>query len=259
LTKKKSPSDSSAVIYGVHAVLETLKAGKREIAEIFVSRGPVIQRELGPFLEYRQIPVTKVAADVLLSLCRSPHHQGIAAKVGPYPYVDLDEFVSHVGDNKGPVVLLDEIQDTSNLGSILRSGECLGAAGVILPKDRSVQVTPAVEKAAAGASAHIAVLRVVNIVRAMNRLKEIGYWTYAGDARSRETCFDRDLSGQVAFVLGSEGKGIRRLVKEQCDFGLSIPLAGRIESLNVAQSAAILLAEALRQRLARGHSNRCSK
>jgi len=251
LTRKKSPSNSSAVIYGVHAVLETLKAGKREIEEVFLSRGPMIHRELGPLVEDRPFPVTRVAADVLLSLCRSPHHQGIAARVGPYPYVALDEFVSHADAERGPVLFLDEIQDTSNLGNILRSGECLGAAGVILPKDRSVQVTAAVEKAAAGASAHIPVLRVVNIVRAMDRLKEIGYWIYAADAGARETCFDRDLSGLVAFVLGSEGKGIRRLVKDRCDLGVAIPLAGRIGSLNVAQTSAILLAESLRQRIAR--------
>ena len=239
------------MLYGVHAVLETLKAGKREIEEIFLSRGPTIQREIGSLLVDRHIPVTRVAGDFLLSLCRSPHHQGIAAKVGPYPYVDLDEFFSRVDAAGGPILFLDEIQDTSNLGSILRSGECLGAAGVILPKDRSVQITPAVEKAAAGASAHIAVLRVVNIVRVMERLKETGYWLYAADSGARKACFDSDLSGLVAFVLGSEGKGIRRLVKERCDFDVAIPLAGKIDSLNVAQTAAILLAESLRQRTAR--------
>ena len=172
--------------------------------------------------------------------------------MGPFPYVEFSEVLSASADQQGPVLILDEIQDPANLGSILRSGECLGVTAVILSKDRSVAVTPAVEKTSAGAAAHVPLARVVNLARAMEGLKESGYWIYATDSTAKAVCFATDLTGRVAFVLGSEGKGIRRLVREKCDVALSIPMAGKVGSLNVSQTAAILLAEALRQRLAMG-------
>jgi 23S rRNA (guanosine2251-2'-O)-methyltransferase len=249
LNKKKPLPHALPVVYGVHPVLETIKAGKRRIERVYVSRSPSVERHLSPLLESTDIPITRISPNDMLSIAGSPHHQGLAARVGPFPYVDLEDVASENVPGSGPIIILDEIQDPANLGSILRSAECLGAKAVILSKDRSCSITPVAEKAAAGASAHIPVARVVNLVRAIEKLKDSGFWAYAADAKAEATCYSVDLTGKVALVLGSEGKGIRRLVLEKCDAVLSIPMNGKVGSLNVAQTAAILLAEALRQRM----------
>jgi 23S rRNA (guanosine2251-2'-O)-methyltransferase len=200
------------------------------------------------------LPVSQMNPDEMLALTGSAHHQGLAAKVGPFPYVSLHDLVSARSGRSGILVLLDEIQDPGNVGSIIRSAECLGAAGMVLTKDRAAPVTPAVEKAAAGATAHLPLARVVNLVRAMEELKAANYWIYGADIRARQVYTELDWTGQVALVLGSEGKGLRRLVLENCDARVSIPMGGKIASLNVAQTAAVVLAEAQRQRRARDAS-----
>jgi 23S rRNA (guanosine2251-2'-O)-methyltransferase len=197
-------------------------------------------------LERSGIPVTVLSMDELAELAGSPHHQGVVAEVGPFAYAELDSIVT--SDREGPVVLLDEVQDPANLGNILRTAECLGAAAVVCTKDRSVTVTATVEKASAGGSAHVPVVRVTNLVRAIESLKKAGYWVYSAEARGSIVVFRQDLSGRVAFVVGSEGRGVRRLVRESCDGSVNIPMKGKIDSLNVSQAVTILLAEALRQR-----------
>lgn len=248
MNNKKNPSRASAVIYGVHPVAETIRARKRRVEELFWTGGSSSEKQLTELIRDVRFPVTRVSAQDIRTVAGSEHHQGIAARVGPFPYVDVEDILSNRENQTGPVVVLDEIQDPGNLGNILRSVECLGAAAVILPKDRSVAVTPAVEKAAAGASAYASVARATNLARVLDQLKDSGFWVYAADARSRSSCYETDFTGPIAFVLGSEGKGIRRLVREKCDKGIAIPMTGRIDSLNVAQTATILLAEALRQR-----------
>jgi 23S rRNA (guanosine2251-2'-O)-methyltransferase len=250
LSKKQPPERIRLVIYGVHPVLETLRAGKRHIEKIYVLTGSSVEREMVSRLEGLSSSLFRTSGNEIASLAGSPHHQGIAARVGPFPYVELDDLVSRSLLQSGPVLILDGIQDPANLGSILRSAECLGATGVVLTTDRSASVTPAVEKASAGASAHVPVARVVNLVRALEQLKAGGFWIHAADSGGRNSIYSADFRGKIAFVVGSEGKGIRRLVKDTSDFVISIPMTGKIESLNVAQTAAILLAEALRQRIA---------
>ncbi len=237
------------MIYGVHPVVETLKAGRRQIQEIYLARDPSPRWNLTAQLEASQIPLARVSGNELLSITGSPNHQGLAARVGPFPYVEFSHIVSTLAGEQRPILVLDAIQDPANLGSILRSAECLGAAAVILSKDRSVAVTPAVEKTSAGAAAHVPVAKVVNLVRAIEQLKESGCWVYGTDSGAQAVCFTTDLTGRLAFVLGSEGKGTRRLVREKCDAMVSIPMTGAISSLNVSQATAILLAEALRQRM----------
>ncbi|MBI4964340.1 MAG: 23S rRNA (guanosine(2251)-2'-O)-methyltransferase RlmB [Desulfomonile tiedjei] len=251
MNKKKLPPHAPPVLYGVHPVLETIKAGKRPLEKIYISRGPIIERELAALLEPTGIPIVRISATDMLSIAGSPHHQGLAARVGPFPYAEIEDLLAQKVPATGVVLILDEIQDPANLGSILRSAECLGAAAVILTKDRACSITPAAEKAAAGASAHIPVVRVVNLARTIDQLKAAGFWVYAADSRAKDMCYSIDLTGQVALVLGSEGKGIRRLVLEKCDNAVFIPMCGKVDSLNVAQTAAILLGEALRQRLVR--------
>jgi 23S rRNA (guanosine2251-2'-O)-methyltransferase len=241
----------------VHPVLETLAAGRRAVEEVFLSREPLAGWGLHEILDNLGIPLTRMGQGEMSSLAGSLNHQGIAARVGPFPYTDFDDLPANLTAEPGVVVILDEIQDPTNLGSILRSCECLGAAAVVLTKDRSVPVTAVAEKASAGASAHVRVARVVNLVRAMEELKKASYWIFGADARAERDCYSAELPCETAFVLGSEGKGLRRLVREKCDQGISVPMMGKIDSLNVSQTTAILLAEALRRRLAARRSRTC--
>jgi 23S rRNA (guanosine2251-2'-O)-methyltransferase len=244
---KKKRSTSQTVLYGVHPILETLKVGKRRIEEVLISRGSEVE-DLVSRLEALGIPVKRVSGQELASIAGSPHHQGLAARVEPFHYTEIEDLLSESATSGKMILALDEIQDPANLGNILRSCECLGGAGIILTKDRAVSVTPAVEKAAAGASAHVPVARVTNLVRAIEMIKEYGYWVFASDTEGNADIFSVDLSEKIAFVLGSEGKGLRRLVRERCDQSIHIPMVGKIDSLNVSQTAAIILAESLRQR-----------
>ncbi len=250
MIRKKTPEHDRFVIYGVHPVLETIRAGKRPVHEVYLARGPSIPSDLKDGLSDSALSVSRVSADQMRSLTGTLRHQGVAARVGPFPYVDLENLLEESVHGTGPVVVLDEVQDPANIGSILRSAECLGAQGVILTKDRAAPISPLAEKASAGASAHVAVARVVNLARTIGQLKEIGFWIYAADSGRGESCYSVDLSGKIALVLGSEGKGLRRLVRETCDLSVSIPTVGSIQSLNVAQAAAVLLAECLRRRMA---------
>ena len=250
MTRKKSASDAPTVIYGVHPVLETLAAGKRTVHEIYVARGSVLPGWVQDRLTEDRIPVSFVSGNDLGSLAESPHHQGLAARVGPFPYADLGDIIAQGPTIAGPILILDEVQDPANLGNILRSSECLGAGAVVISRDRSVSVTAVVEKSAAGASAHLPVVRVINLVRVMEELKASGYWVYGTAGEAQEFLYALDLTGRVAFVLGSEGKGMRRLVREKCDAIVSVPMIGKIASLNVSQAATIILAETLRQRTA---------
>jgi 23S rRNA (guanosine2251-2'-O)-methyltransferase len=195
------------------------------------------------------VPVTTLTAEQVSRLTGTERHQGIAARVGPFPYATLDEILAPRPEGDRVVVVLDGVQDPANLGGILRTAECLGACGLVLAKDRAAPITPVVEKASAGATAHLPVVRVTNLSRALGLLKEPGYWTFAAVPHSGRSCYDVDLSGDVALVLGSEHTGVRRLVRDTCDGLLTVPTRGRIDSLNVAHTAAILLAEVFRRSL----------
>jgi 23S rRNA (guanosine2251-2'-O)-methyltransferase len=249
LKRRKGTVPDRPVLYGVHPVVETIRAGKRGIEKIYLAREIGGGSQLAKELARIQVPVVHADPGALSDLTGTPHHQGVAARVGPFPYVELTEIVERAARDSSVVLLLDQIQDPANLGAILRVGECLGAAGVVVAKDRSVYVTPAVEKAAAGASAILPVARVTNLVRAIEQLKGQGFWVYAADAHEGESCYSTDFAERIAVVLGSEGKGLRRLVRERCDSAFRIPLQGRIDSLSVSQAATVILSEILRRRM----------
>lgn len=171
-------------------------------------------------------------------------HQGVAARVEPYPYSGLDELLAA----PNPLLLvLDGVEDPRNLGAILRVADGAGATGVVVPKDRAAAVTSAAVKASAGASEHVRVARETNLRRALESMKKAGVWAYAAESGGSEPG-EMDLAGPVALVMGSEGGGIRRLVREGCDGAISIPMRGHVSSLNVSVASAVLLYEALRQR-----------
>jgi 23S rRNA (guanosine2251-2'-O)-methyltransferase len=187
-------------------------------------------------------------ASELAQLAGSPDHQGIVAEVDPYPYADPDALLEAPD---ALVVALDQVQDPHNLGAVCRSAEAAGASGVVIPSRRSAAITAVVSKASAGAVEHLAVGRVSNLADWLAAAKDAGAWVYGAEVGAPASYADVDLSGKVVLVLGSEGRGLRRRVAESCDVLASIPVRGRIGSLNVSAAAAVLLFEAVRQRQAR--------
>ena len=234
------------LIYGVRPVIEALRSPRREVSEVLEAAG---NAEVAQAAGASGVPVKRVDRARLEELARGGVHQGVVARVGPYPYSGLDEILAA----PDPLVLvLDGITDPRNLGAILRAADGAGASGVVVPKDRAVGVTAAAVKASAGASEHARVARETNLRRAIDQMKKNGLWVYAaeGEAEGKEGTphYELALTGPVALVLGSEGRGVRRLVREGCDGAVSIPMLGAVGSLNVSVAAAVLLYEARRQR-----------
>ena len=174
--KKKSSFRARSILYGVHAVVETLRAGRRAVEEVYLARPVREGSELDCQLVRTGTPISHVNESDIRSLAGSAHHQGVAARVGSFPYETLGAILSHERKGSQVLVMLDSVQDPANVGSILRSAECLGAGGVVIAKDRAAGITPAVEKASAGASAHVAIARVVNLVRAIEQIKQESFW-----------------------------------------------------------------------------------
>ena len=233
------------IVYGLRPVAEALRSKRREVREVLDSVG---DEEVASKAAVRRVPLKRIHRERIEELVPGVVHQGVAARVGPYPYSGLEEILAAPDPL---VVVLDGVTDPRNLGAVLRAADGAGASGVVLPKDRATGVTPAAVKASAGASEHVRVARETNLRRALERMKEAGVWVYAAEnaARIRATVYtDLDLSGPVALVLGSEGRGVRRLVREGCDGTVSIPMRGAVSSLNVSVAVAILLFEARRQR-----------
>ena len=228
-------------IYGIRPVVEALRSRRREVFEVLDAAK---NAEVAEAADASGVPVKTVPRARIEELARGGAHQGVVARVGPYPYSDLGEILT----TPDPlVIVLDSVTDPRNLGAVLRAAEGAGASGAVIPKDRAVGVTAAAVKASAGASEHVPIARETNLHRAIDRMKEAGVWVYAAEVGGT-TYTELGLSGPVALVLGSEGRGVRRLVREGCDGAVSIPMLGAVESLNVSVAAAILLYEARRQR-----------
>ncbi|HFB83368.1 MAG TPA: 23S rRNA (guanosine(2251)-2'-O)-methyltransferase RlmB [Thermodesulfatator sp.] len=243
------------VIWGYHPVLEALSARPGEVERIVVSQRHLRRhreiinraRRLGIPLEIRaQLPPLK-----------APHggkvvHQGVVAYVATYRYATLEEIRNAWQKAEEPafVLLLDQITDPQNLGALIRSAEAAGVQGVIIPKHRSARVTATVEKASAGATEHVLVARVTNLVRTMEWLKGEGLWLVGAAPEGEKILYDLDLRGPVGIVVGSEGRGLRPLVAQSCDFLARIPMRGRLSSLNASVAGALFLFEVVRQRLA---------
>ncbi len=238
------------LILGRNAVLEALKSG-RNIDKITLQKtdGQVARpiREILTRAKERKIPVyysDKAHMD------KTPNHQGVIAVASDFEYCQISDMLKRAEERgeKPLLVILDGIEDPHNLGAIMRTAECAGAHGIIIPKRHSVSVNETVLKTSAGAAEYMLCARVTNIANTIDELKEAGLWIYACDMGDG-LIYDQDLTGPVAVVVGSEGFGISRLVKEKCDFVVSIPMSGNINSLNASNAAAIFLYEAVRQRL----------
>lgn len=227
------------IVYGRNPVRELLR-GRREARTIWAAK-PAAGEE---WLAGRA--VTTVSADELEGLCESADHQGICADAGRYPYVDADGLLAA---DDALVLCLDEVTDPRNLGAVCRVAEAAGATGVVIPERRAAEVTPVVCKASAGAVEHLPVARVRNLADWLGRAKKAGGWIYGADGEA-ETRYDApDYSGRVVLVLGSEGRGLRPRVAGSCDVLVSLPVKGRVGSLNVSAAAAALVYGILQARL----------
>lgn len=236
-------------IVGRNPVFEILDSN-RKIHRMWISEGELKGsiNKIIEIAESRNIEIFRENRRKLDDLANGKVHQGVVAEVEPFKYSTIKEIVDLARDkNESPfVIILDELQDPHNLGAIIRSAEGAGAHGVIIPERRSVGVTSTVYSASAGAVEHFKIARVTNINQAIKQLKEEGLWIYGADMGG-EKYYNTDMKGAVGLVIGNEGKGISRLVKENCDFIVSIPMAGRMESLNASNAASILMYEVVRQ------------
>jgi 23S rRNA (guanosine2251-2'-O)-methyltransferase len=241
------------ILYGVNPVRELLRGGGEGLSELWLAEGGT----RGPaFAELERLGRTagaKVRAAPRAKLDRlagTDRHQGVVAVVADFAYAELEDVLAAAAASARPplLVVLDGVEDPHNLGAIIRSAHALGAHGVVIPKDRAVGVTPAVAKASAGAVERTPVARVTNVAKTIEALKEAGVWSVALAADGDRPLAAVDLKGPTALVLGSEGEGLRPLVRKTCDLSASIPMTGEIDSLSVSASAAVALYEAARQR-----------
>lgn len=239
------------LIEGRNAVMEALRAG-RTIDKIFIAKGDV-DKTLGHIASKARsagIVVTEADRRKLDAMSQTHAHQGVIALCAVKEYSTIEDMLAIAAERgEAPfLVLCDEISDPHNLGAIIRTAECVGAHGVIIPKRRSVGLTAVVGKASAGALEYLPVARVSNLVSTIRDLQKAGVWVFGTAADGDTGLYAADLKGPAAIVIGNEGEGMSRLVSEACDFKVSIPMHGRISSLNASNAAAILLYEAVRQR-----------
>ncbi len=233
-------------------MLEVLRASPQTIERLVIADGAVNQRVAGELLDRAKaakIRVDRADRERLKRLSEGGVHQGVAAQVRDFEYLGLDELIGKAKKAKHPlVVLLDGIQDPHNLGAIIRSAHALGAQGVVIMKDRATGVTPVAVKSSAGATAHCPVARVTNLSRAIEQLKEAGFWSVAADPDGAQLAWQAKLTGPLAVIVGAEGAGVRKGVLGHADFKVRIPMSGQVASLNASVSAGVLLYEIARQR-----------
>lgn len=248
----KQKAKEPELLYGINPVSEALKAGRRHIKTLYLASGRRDRRvdAIEELAEKAKIAVQRVDGETLEKLTGTRQHQGAALDAGALPGVHPSELLSAAekGGEAPFLVLLDSVEDPRNLGAIVRTALCAGAHGVILPKDRSAQLSPLVSKASAGALEHLPVAVVTNLAKTMDELKADGLWIAGLDAGGDSSLFGGDFTGPLGIVVGSEGKGLRPLVKKGCDFIVSIPLKGAVDSLNASVAASLVMYEVVRQR-----------
>ncbi|MGM0395752.1 MAG: 23S rRNA (guanosine(2251)-2'-O)-methyltransferase RlmB [Bacillota bacterium] len=235
---------------GRNPVMELLKSDKK-VDKLYVLKGDLkgsINKIMGKAKDMG-IVIQQVDKNKLDSMAEGNAHQGVVALVTGYEYAEVDEIIEYAkSKNQSPfVIILDGIEDTHNLGAIIRTAECAGVHGVIIPKRRSAMVNQTVYKSSAGAVEHMKIAQVNNIVKTMEELKEKGLWLYGADMDGGSEYFKTELKGPIGLVIGNEGKGLSRLVKEKCDVLVRIPMSGKLGSLNASNAASILIYEVVRQ------------
>ena len=235
------------LLYGRHAVLETLRAGRRRIQHIYVGQGTQqtgIVADIVAAAQQCGCPVTPASRQVL-DRAGPVNHQGIVAETGPYPYVRLDALVPMSNADAPLYLALDHLQDVQNLGTLLRTAEAMAVTGVLLPDRRAASITPAVVNASAGAVEHLHIVEIGNLVQTLEQFKKQGVWVVGLDAIPGAVPLpEADLRGSLMLVVGAEGAGLSRLVREHCDWLLTIPMYGQVASLNAAVAGSIAVVAA---------------
>jgi 23S rRNA (guanosine2251-2'-O)-methyltransferase len=240
------------VIEGRNAVIEALKSD-RTIEYILIAKGDMVGSisVVLALAKEKGIVIKEVDRRKLDEMSQTSAHQGVIAIVTPYKYFGLDD-IFKAAEEKGEkpfIIILDEIQDPHNFGSIIRTAEVCGAHGIIIPKRKNVGATPTVYKTSAGAIEHMKIVKVTNINATIEEIKERGVWVYGADMDGENYIFDTDLTGAVAVVIGSEGRGISKLTKEKCDVLVKIPMVGKITSLNASVASGIIMYEVIKQKI----------
>ena len=246
--ERKHDIDTSLVTYGRNSVMEFLRAGK--VRQIYLKSGRHDERlqEILEEAKSRAVPIKEVEEEELDSMSGGVVHQGIAALLFPYEYQDMNAVIKK-WEGKDPIfILLDGVEDVRNLGAIVRTAECAGAACVLLPNHKSSPVTAAAMKTAAGAFAYLPVCRIGNIQQTLKYLKEKGFWVVGTDMDGESLYYEANLKGPLVIVMGAEGKGMSPFTRRMCDLCVRIPMKGKVSSLNVSVAAALLLYEAVKQR-----------
>lgn len=247
-----SRAGGQEILFGIHPIQEALASGQRPIHKLYLLRGrtdkPV--QAILKSAKAQGIAIYFESREILDRLAGNTHHQGAVGLLGAVSYATFEKLFQTAKDRSEPpfFVLLDGVEDPRNLGAIIRTAEAVGAHGLIIPQRRAAGLNETVAKSSAGAVEHVPVVQVVNLTQTIEEIKARGIWIYGLDAKAKQIYHQADLTGPLALVVGGEGKGIRRLVSEHCDAMISIPMAGRIESLNVSVAAAVVLYEVLRQR-----------
>lgn len=238
------------MVAGRNAVMEALK-GSRSVNKLMIANGSTEGsiKEIIAVAKEKGVNIQYWDRSKLDSIARGIRHQGVLAQVAPVQYAELEDILQLAKDRNEPpfIVLLDELEDPHNLGAILRTADAAGVHGVLIPKHRSCPLSATVAKTSAGAVEHVPVARVGNLVQTIKKLKQEGLWVAAADMDGKDY-YDTDLTGPLLLIIGSEGQGVGRLVKEQCDFVVRIPMVGKINSLNASVAGSILMYEAMKQR-----------
>jgi len=241
------------IVYGINPVTEALAAGRGGISELLISsrRKDKALEAIVRSAKAKKIKVTSTDQQRLKKAAGTDFNQGVVAVFkGEYPYCDIEDIID---DWRGSgesafILILDCIQDPQNFGALVRAAHCAGVNGIVIPKDRAVEVTPTVVKASAGATEHSLIARVTNLRDAIKKLKAGGVWVAGIEASFGDTIYNTELDGDIAIVIGSEGSGMRRLIREECDYQVSIPMKGRVNSLSAAQAGAVAIFEVARQK-----------
>ncbi len=238
------------MIYGLNPIMEALKVRREDFERILISEGRN-KKDLRPILELvGDKRVEWVKREYLDRLSKGGRHQGILGIIADYPYAEVEDILKRwkQSSQSALILILDSISDPQNLGSLIRTAEASGVHGIILPKDRACPITASATKASAGALEHMLISRVVNLSQIIDYLKKEGIWIIGTDQKAQDNIYSLDANLSLAIIIGSEGRGIRPLLRKRCDFWLSITLKGKVSSLNAAISGAIILFEVLRQR-----------
>lgn len=237
-------------ICGINPVKEALHSQSAAISELVLARGDQRVAELSAIAKKRGLPLRQETFDTLSALVGHVHHQGVALRSREFRYTPLETLLERAIEERQPILALDSVQDPQNLGALIRSACFLGVQGMIVPKDRSASISSTVIKIASGATAYLPIIQVVNLAQTLEQLKDSGLWIVGMDVEGDQVLYEADLSMPLALVVGNEQKGLRPLIRKNCDFLVRIPAGGPLQSLNAATAGAIALAEVQRQQRA---------